>query len=278
MRLPSGKDSPVEPIPLEEESRFDFACHRGLACYTDCCRGIEITLSPYDVLRLSRRLGLATGAFLDRHARSATHGPSGLPLVVLRMGDDERRSCPFVSPDGCTVYGDRPALCRSYPVGIAAYALSKGGEGRRQLERATFLVREEHCLGHREPRVWSAADWLEAEGATEYDEANRDWLEALLRRPPQDEPADERRRVLVHLACYDLDRFRDFVFRSPFLGQFEVDPAEVEAMRREDRALLGFALRFVKWLLGVEETMRLRPEAAEAWRARRGGTPPAGVS
>ena len=48
------------------------------------------------------------------------------PVVLLKMNEDERRSCPFVSEDGCQVYEARPAACRMYPLGMAS---PKGGSG-----------------------------------------------------------------------------------------------------------------------------------------------------
>ena len=35
---------------LESGECFEFRCHPGVACFTDCCRGIDIMLTPYDIL------------------------------------------------------------------------------------------------------------------------------------------------------------------------------------------------------------------------------------
>ncbi|MEZ4578675.1 MAG: hypothetical protein R2875_11880 [Desulfobacterales bacterium] len=31
-----------------------------------------------------------------------------LPVVTLKLLDDEQQSCPFVRDDGCLIYADRP--------------------------------------------------------------------------------------------------------------------------------------------------------------------------
>jgi len=94
---------------------FQFSCHRGLACYNTCCRDINIFLTPYDVLRLRRGTGLSSEEFLEKYS-VALLGDDGLPLVVLRMMENEKKTCPFVTPDGCRIYQDRPWSCRMYPV------------------------------------------------------------------------------------------------------------------------------------------------------------------
>jgi uncharacterized protein len=40
--------SPVQPIEL------------GIACFNKCCESIEITLTPYDIIRLKGRLKLTS--------------------------------------------------------------------------------------------------------------------------------------------------------------------------------------------------------------------------
>ena len=105
---------------LDDSGRFSFGCHPGLPCFTDCCADVNIFLTPYDVLRLRRRLGLEAQEFLARHTILPFAKTQTLPVPLLRMKDDAQRRCPFVGPEGCTVYEDRPWPCRMYPVGVAS--------------------------------------------------------------------------------------------------------------------------------------------------------------
>ncbi len=52
-----------EHQPLEANEVFRFHCHPGISCFTDCCRQLELALTPYDVLRLKRRWGLPRATF-----------------------------------------------------------------------------------------------------------------------------------------------------------------------------------------------------------------------
>jgi hypothetical protein len=71
---------------------------------------------------------------------------------------------------------------------------------------------------------------------------------------------------MFYTACYDLDRFRTFVFESTLLQRFEVDEELVEEMRDDDEALLRFAFLWLRYALFGEATMKPRPEILEAFR------------
>lgn len=47
------------------DDRLDFHCSAGLACFTACCRDVNIFLSPYDILRMKNALRISSGDFLD---------------------------------------------------------------------------------------------------------------------------------------------------------------------------------------------------------------------
>ena len=54
----------VEPVRLDPESQFKFKCHPGIECFTQCCRDINIILTPYDIIRLKNKLDLPSDEFL----------------------------------------------------------------------------------------------------------------------------------------------------------------------------------------------------------------------
>jgi len=60
-------DSPVLPQMMDGSKTIRFRCHRGIACWNACCSNIDISLTPYDILRLARRLDLTTTGFLERY-------------------------------------------------------------------------------------------------------------------------------------------------------------------------------------------------------------------
>jgi hypothetical protein len=196
---------PKHILPVADGQPFTFACHPGIACFTECCRELELALSPYDVLRLARELGLSSREFLDRYAVIEWQPGDVFPLVYLGMVDDGRASCPFVTDTGCRVYAGRPSACRTYPLGRGAWQDGTGGR-----HCCYVLLREPHCLGFTEPDEQTIEQWIAGQGLAEYDAAN-DLLVPLLQhekirqgfRPAADQ------RALYLATLYDLENFRE---------------------------------------------------------------------
>ena len=69
---------------------------------------------------------------------------------------------------------------------------------------------------------------------------------------------------MFFMACYNLDRFREFVFGSSFLNKFQVEPEVVEAIRHDDEALLRFAYRWLRFAMFHERTLGIEPSYESA--------------
>ena len=52
-------------IPLKANDDFAFSCHKGLACFNQCCRNLNLFLYPYDVVRLKKALDMDSDQFLE---------------------------------------------------------------------------------------------------------------------------------------------------------------------------------------------------------------------
>ena len=88
------------------EGKFRFDCHPSVPCFTECCRSLNLLLTPYDIMRLKNRLSLPSGEFLESHGEIRFDEQRKLPMVYLKMLDNERQTCPFVKEQGCQVYED----------------------------------------------------------------------------------------------------------------------------------------------------------------------------
>ncbi|MBW1714158.1 MAG: YkgJ family cysteine cluster protein, partial [Deltaproteobacteria bacterium] len=160
---------PLKPV----SGRFRFACHPGMACFTVCCRKLDLVLTPYDILRLKKQLGLEAGQFLEKHTLPADPRRSRWPLVRLRMED--KGQCPFLSAQGCGVYPDRPSACRTYPLARAA----RPGASPGQVEEGYFLVEEDFCQGFDQDQVWTVQKWVTDQGLVPYHHWNDRWMKIL---------------------------------------------------------------------------------------------------
>ena len=190
--------------PLTDSERFRFRCHPGVGCFTECCRELELALAPYDVVRLARRLGITTALFLDRYAVVEQGEGDLFPRVFLAMIDDGRASCPFVGPAGCTVYSDRPAPCRTYPLGRGASLKEDGSVALLHV-----LLTEPHCQGFAESAEQDVAAWTADQGLIPYQRMN-DQLLRLLQHPQTKRGWRPSEAQCAHYltTLYDLDGFR----------------------------------------------------------------------
>jgi uncharacterized protein len=248
--------------PLSGEDRFCFDCHPGLECFNRCCREAVIVLSPYDILRLSRSLGLATGEFLRRHTRRQDEAGTLIPLVLLKPA--RTGGCPFLGAEGCTVYEDRPAACRLFPV-VQGSELAPEGAVERH-----FLRRLDYCRGFDGEKEWTLKTWQEAQSFPEFDRPRRPWLALLARQAaPGRTPLDDRIFSQFYMMAYDLDGFRTFVFQSAFLKSYGLTPEEAEPLKSDDVALLRLSAAYLERLLFPGEAAPL----GEVLRRLLAGTP-----
>ena len=268
---PDESRRPLEEKILKDSERlgpsdtFKFGCHPGVPCFNLCCHDVNIFLSPYDVLRLKKRLGMKSSDFLDKYAILPVQKDMKTPVVVLRMNDDEEKSCPFLKDEGCGVYSDRPWPCRMYPLGMATQKdTADGWRG----ERFYFLLKEEGCQGYSEAKEWTVDQWLENQGIDEYDRWGEAYKELTLHEFFEQEDAvlSPERMHMLFTGCYDLDKFREFVFESTLLQRFEIDEEFIEDMRRDDEELLRFAYHWLRFSVFGESTMKVKPEVTEAFK------------
>jgi Fe-S-cluster containining protein len=242
-----GKMANIEPVRLSGKSDFTFKCHPGVACFTKCCRGINIILTPYDVIRLKNRLGLSSEEFLAIYTVPHLLEKTDLPVVALKMLDDDQNSCPFVRDgEGCIIYDDRPTTCRYYPLGTATLQHKEGADD----EGFYFCVKEPHCKGFEEDHTQTVAQWRQEEGVVDRDEVNKEWTDLVVRKRsfPASIKLTDNAKQMFFMVSYNIDKFRDFVFESSFLKRYPVDAQTQDKIKNDEVELLRFGVR---WLASV---------------------------
>ncbi|WAC06274.1 MAG: YkgJ family cysteine cluster protein [Thermodesulfobacteriota bacterium] len=234
-------------LMLSPEGEFKFLCHNELSCFNVCCADVNIFLTPYDVLRMKKAMGLSSGEFLKDYTIPLL-GDEGLPLVVLKMREDENKQCPFVTPCGCEIYEDRPWACRMYPLFPASS------------EKEEFLMGKKlSCLGFKEEKQWTIDEWKKAQGIEIYDIMNESYKEIthhdyFLKA----NKLDPGRSKLLYTACYDLDEFKKFLFETRFFDIYDVEREIIERVKEDGEELLSFGYRWVRFNLFGEDTLRLK--------------------
>ena len=258
--------SPVVPQMFDGSKAIRFRCRKGIACWNACCSNIDISLTPYDILRLKHRFEMNSGAFLQQYTVPYELEQGGIAGVKLRPVANGT-ACQFMTAEGCSVYADRPTACRYYPV--ALLSMRKQDE---YTDRDSYaLVKEEHCLGHDEPRQITIDEYRQEQGVVEYDEIARGWRQLILKKkssgPSVGKPS-KRSRELFFMVCYDLDRFRSFVVSEGFGELYDLNIKETIEILGDDTELMLFGFRFLKQVLYGENTIPLKKDAADKRQKR----------
>ncbi len=255
-------NSPVEPLRLEAQDKLQFRCHREISCWNECCSHANVTLTPYDVIRLKQHTGLSTSEFLEKHTVPFELDASGMPGIKLRTEDSG--ACLFMNDNGCSVYENRPTACRYYPSGL----LSMRAIGKNIDERHFLLVKEDHCKGHLEDHVQTVQAFREDQGVVEYDDYNREWYVIVLKKrssgPSIGKPSDMSLQ-LFFMASYDIDRFRRFVTSDSFRNTYLLSDEFFEVIETDDVALMQFGFKFMRQVLFGEVEI---PEVEGAGKKR----------
>lgn len=223
------KDQPV----LSPGGSFHFACHDGLPCFTQCCRDVNIYLTPYDVLRLRRALKMGSAEFLHKYTRHFLAKTTHIPIVQLLM-DANTLYCQLVKPQGCSVYADRPWACRMYPLDLGA----KAGE-------YAMIVGKERCFGLREPTPRTVAEWLDDQEVQPYLEMEQAFQTVLPADFKPGSKLDPGLGKLLFLA-YDLDRFLEILGDQRLQTYYEIDETVLQQAQTDDEALLKLAFRYIR--------------------------------
>lgn len=240
-------------------NEFLFRCYKGVPCFTKCCARLRLILTPYDILRMKNRLGLSSDEFLESYTDTAVEDQHRFPMVKLKMRQDQRQSCPFVTPKGCTIYEDRPGACRLYPLGRASAMV----DGHRYAREKFFVVAETHCKGFEARKRWTLNEWLKTEGVNEYNAINDQWLKILTSSKSLGRHNTVQKYQMFFMASYNLDKFRKFLFESRFFDLFEVDSDSRKELENHDVALMKFGFEWLRFSLFGDKTIQPRKNAGK---------------
>lgn len=253
--------SPVEPEMNDGHRKIRFQCRKGIACWNVCCSNIDISLTPYDILRLKQHLGISSTEFLLKYTLPSEMDQNGTAGGVKLRPVMNGTACRFMTTEGCGVYEDRPTSCRYYPVVLLPM--------RRQDEytdnRSYALIKEGYCLGHEEPREITIEEYRHEQGVEEYDELARGWRQLILKNKtsgPIIGNSTKSSLRLFFMVCYDLDRFRSFVASEGFNELYDLDTEETIEILGDDTKLMLFGFRFLKQVLFGENSIQLKEDAA----------------
>ena len=229
--------------PVGPDDLLTFGCGPELPCFNECCRDLNQSLMPYDILRLKRNVGMTSHDFLRRYTSLHIGPDSGLPVVSFKPDPDTGNACPFVTSKGCSVYPDRPASCRMYPL---ARAIARSRESGEVVEYFA-LIEEAHCQGFGRRDGQTVRSWLAGQDVEKHNMMN-DKLMGIIALKNQIMPGrlDGAQADRFYLALYDLDTFRREIFEKGFLDGLGIPEDLLSRVREDDEALLELGIAWIK--------------------------------
>lgn len=237
---------------LAPGERFRFACHPEVPCFNACCSDLTLMLTPYDALRLRRALGVSATDFINHFATRFVAPDTGFPMLHLKMREEREKRCPFVTPGGCSVYGDRPGACRTYPLGRAT-KLDEQGNVVEQF----FVVQEPHCRGFEQTATWDAPGWLADQELSRYNQYNDRYMRLMALARGKGAALTQKQAQMVWLAQYQPDAFQEFITKMDLFRLVEIDEARKNAVLTDEEASLTFGLDWLELaFFGLETGLR----------------------
>jgi uncharacterized protein len=231
-----------EMKPVHKNDPMPFSCGPDKVCFTECCRDLNQTLTPYDVLRLKYNLKCSSRDFLKTYTSRYVGPASGLPVVAFKPNAATGHACPFVTQDGCSVYPDRPSSCRMYPLARAISRSRKTGK----IQEYYALIEEEHCKGFGQNTGQTVQQWLAGQAVDRHNLFNDKLIELIsLKNRIIPGKLPDVQADLFYLALYDLDEFRGQLVEQDLPAGLTVSREVMDRLCTCDETLLDLGMKWV---------------------------------
>lgn len=218
-------NSPVDPAELSNDDEFQFDCHPGISCFNECCRNIDITILPYDILRLKNRLKMSSSQWVNSYTVPFAMDQYELPGLKLatREGKSVVEDVYFkVKETHCEGHNEPKTQT------VGEYRKSQGVEKYDEMNR----------------------EW-------------RDIILKKRSSGPTVGAPSARSLQLFDICSYDIDTFEKFVKSDNFTKLFKLDDETRKEIENDQEALLQFSARFLKQVLFGEMRIQMNDEAID---------------
>ena len=62
---------------------------------------------------------------------------------------------------------------------------------------------------------------------------------------------------MFYTVCYNIDKFKEFVFESTFLQRFDIPEETINKIKDDDKELMIFGFQWLKYCLFGEKTIKV---------------------
>lgn len=144
----------IENRQVKMDDILPFSCTHCGGC---CVQQEEILISPLDLFRLAKELGLTAEQFMDQYAECYIGESSRMPIVRVAPKGETRR-CPLLKNNKCSVHAVKPSVCRLYPLG-RSLRCEPDEQEKPDWEKTEVIYFHSGCFcgsqtGHQTVREW----------------------------------------------------------------------------------------------------------------------------
>ena len=168
-KMPNMEKANIRELALQatlnREDTFRFRCTE---CGKCCKNREDILLSPYDLNRMARHLGIEMGQVIQDYCIWYAGQSSMLPVVTMRMRGPEKR-CPFLKGKKCGIHAAKPTVCALFPLGRV---------GSENDEQVHYMMQKVDCGAADEEH--SVQEWLAGYDLADSEKWFLEWQQVLI--------------------------------------------------------------------------------------------------
>ncbi len=207
-----------DKMKIDLDTPFKFHCTQ---CGKCCINREDIMLSPYDLFRASKELGMTPQDFVKAYCDTYLGEASCMPIVrILPRGHIKR--CPLMKDRKCSIHKTKPTVCAMYPIG-RVIRMEANEKDRKPVttDRIEYIFTNPGCGDNSESHT--VREWFGAFGIPIEDEFYIKWQDVIMHLGPMiqkciNQFSEETVNRVITLAYVKL--YLDYDTSKEFMPQF----------------------------------------------------------
>ncbi len=215
-------------MKIEPDTPFKFHCTQ---CGKCCINREDIMLSPFDLFRASKELGMTPQDFVKTYCETYLGESSRMPIVrILPRGSIKR--CPLMKDRKCSIHKSKPTVCAMFPIGrVLRIEADKLDEKPVSADQIEYIFTYPGCGDNSETHT--VREWLGAFGIPLQDEFFAKWQDVILHLGPMiqkciDQFSEETVNRVITLAFVKL--YLDYDTNKDFFPQFVANTGFIQQL------------------------------------------------
>lgn len=218
----------IENMTIGLDDTFQFHCTQ---CGLCCVNREDILLSPMDIFKMSKELGMTHTQFFAKYCEAYIGDTSRMPVVRLQPVGDEMR-CPLLKNHKCSVHKVKPSVCGLFPLGrytsVKSDEYSADAIGNSEVK---YLLQPIECGDN--SQTHTVREWLSEFDIKTEDEAFIRWHQTIATLGNKISELEKKWDMMTMMEVWFMVRvflYERYDTDQPFAPQFEENAGIVTHM------------------------------------------------